>query len=148
MIIGVEAQNHFQQSFQDEGFTDTSLKKWDTRKVKRDGAAGSRPVLSGDTGDLADSIKYSVSGMTVYIESDKPYAQIHNEGGKITITDKMRRFFWAMFKETGDKSWKWLALTKKTEFVVPQRMFIGHSQILIDKINQMIQGELDNILFK
>lgn len=31
-IIGVEAVNHFKESFTNEGFTDTSIVKWDNVK--------------------------------------------------------------------------------------------------------------------
>ena len=50
---------------------------------------------------MADGVRFS---------SYVPYAAIHNEGGKITVTGKMKKFFWAKFKETGEVGWKYMAL--------------------------------------
>jgi len=49
-----------------------------------------------------------------------PYAAIHEFGGvvHVPVTVRMRRFFWAKFFETRDEKWKWMALSKKTEFVI------------------------------
>ena len=52
-----------------------------------------------------------------------PYANIHEYGGKIRITEASRRFFWYMFYETGIPAWKNMALTRKSHFVVPARPF-------------------------
>lgn len=58
-----------------------------------------------------------------------PYAAIHEFGGTITIsiTQKMRSFFWAMYIETKEENWKYMALTKKTEFevVMGERAYIA-----------------------
>jgi len=53
-----------------------------------------------------------------------PYARIHEEGGSITITSQMRSFFWAMFFDTGDLKWKYMALTKKTSFKIDARPYL------------------------
>lgn len=45
------------------------------------------------------------------------YAAIHEFGGTVkpTVTPKMRRFAWAMFRKTKESMWKGLALTKKKQ---------------------------------
>ena len=52
-----------------------------------------------------------------------PYAAIHEFGGTINIpiTVQMRKFFWAMWYETKDEKWKWMALTKKTAFKITMK---------------------------
>lgn len=78
--------------------------------------------------------------------SAAPYAKLHNEGGEIEITPKMRKYFWAMHykakkqaeKRPDSKSKRQKALTKNAEFwmamamkttpiKMPQREFIGYS---------------------
>ncbi len=57
---------------------------------------GSR--LASRTGYLARSISHQMvaNGMGVQVGPHAPYAAIHEFGGKIQVTDKMRRFLHAM----------------------------------------------------
>jgi phage virion morphogenesis protein len=135
-IIGTESVNHFRESFQDEGFTDKSLSKWKdvkrrdpsskwygfsaNRKSRRSEAATSRKILSGESKDLAESITYSKAPGHIIIESDKPYAEVHNDGGKAKIFGKK-------------------------EFTMPARKFIGPSEDLDQKIDDKMTRELDKI---
>lgn len=85
IIMGKEAVDFFQEGFQNEGFTDTSLEKWKEVKRRQDpkvrGARASRPILTGDTGDLGMSIEYKdANNGEVTVFSDKEYAEAHNEG--------------------------------------------------------------------
>lgn len=153
VIIGVEAVNHFKESFQNEGFTDGSLVKWASRKSKRLAGTNSQKVLSV-SGELGDSIDYRIEGNTVAIYSDKPYAQVHNEGGIIAVTDKMRAFFWAQYYKaldiTGDKEnelvkqFKAMALAKT--ITIKQRLFMGDSQEMTERISNKIIRDLLYIL--
>ena len=34
----------------------------------------------------------------------------------------MRAFFWVKFRQTGDETWKRMAITKKTAFRIPPRL--------------------------
>jgi phage gpG-like protein len=147
VIIGIEAVKHFKNNFMEEGFDG---KKWASRKSKRMGSTNGQKVLSM-TGELAESIDYKIDGNTVTIYSDKPYAKIHNEGGKIQVTDKMKKFFWAKNKEAKDAGatdvadmYKAMALS--SEITIQQRMFIGDSQLLITKITQKVTKDLNRIL--
>lgn len=147
-IIGIESINHFKQSFEDEGFTDASLEKWKSRASKRL-TRNDQKTLS-DSGELAEAMEYSVNGNEITILNDKPYAEIHNEGGEITVTPKMRSFF--IFKhyealELGnyDVSDMWQAMFFSDVIKVPKRQFIGESEMLNTNIMEKIVRELDRI---
>lgn len=139
-IIGVEGTKFIQKNFRDQGFTDTTTKKWDKRKTvdgfgmditryrtNRVGREGSlnrygsknadRAVLVGFAtgGDkLKNSYKYNISkgSNTVVFRTYKPYAARHNEG-----LDGM-----------------------------PKRQFIGKSAYLNRQIFDKIKRELDKTL--
>jgi phage gpG-like protein len=147
-IIGVEGINHFKDSFQNEGFTDKNLEKWKSRKTKRM-SRNDQKVLS-DSGELADSIEYRIEGNAVVFFTDKPYAQIHNEGGTITVTDQMRRFFWAKHYEASeaeqeDIANQWLGMALSETLKIEKRQFIGDSAQLFLKIDAKVIRELDKI---
>lgn len=150
-IIGTEAVNHFKNSFQNEGFTDTSLEKWEPVKrtdnssrwygfkykstasrpgqtKRKEGgysnysdAATSRPILSGETQELMNAIDYTFDGRRVTITAHAKYAQIQNEGGPMKV-----------FGRSGA--------------VMPKRQFMGKSEVLRKHLQQMIKKDLLNIL--
>ncbi|PZP42163.1 MAG: hypothetical protein DI598_17255 [Pseudopedobacter saltans] len=145
-VIGVESVNHFKDNFQNEGFDN---QKWESRKTKRIGSTDGQKILS-KSGDLAESIDYRVEGSTVVIYSDLPYAQIHNEGGKITVTPQMRKYFWANYYAAKDggmldiaDQYKAMALAK--EITIEQRQFMGDSPPLLDSISNKIVRDLTRI---
>ena len=84
VIVGKKAVDFFQEGFQNEGFTDSNLEPWQEVKRRQNpktkGAASSRKILTGATGDLGESIQYTPGTAEVTIHSDKPYAEAHNEG--------------------------------------------------------------------
>jgi len=84
----------------------------------------------------------------VGVDSNIKYAEIHNFGGKIEITPKMRRYFWAMFKQTGDAYYKGLALTKKKHFDIPERKFIGNTLAMEPRLDRRTIKELKKITQK
>lgn len=149
--IGVEAVNHFKQSFENQGFTDRNLKKWDEverrkpesswyqfkygSKVARPGvkrrkensttnysdAAGTRPILSGDSQELMNSIDWEKRGRGATITAATPYAQIQNEGGDINVFGK-------------------------TKATIKARQFMGFSERLREKITAKIKQDIKRIL--
>lgn len=146
-IIGIEAVKHFKNNFQEEGFDG---KKWASRKSKRLGSTNGQKILTKSS-ELSESIDYRVEGSTIIIFSDKPYAKIHNEGGKIAVTDKMKKFFWFKNKEAKDAGdlevanmYKAMALSK--EITIEQRQFIGDSNELMNNISSKINKDLKRIL--
>lgn len=135
-IIANEGLNHIEESFQNEGFTDTSLSKWKERKTtdkqgrditryrtNRRGRRGrltaygkklkDRPILTGfNTGNnkLRNSFRAKTRRGRVVFFTYKKYAQKHNEGEGIT-----------------------------------KRQFIGQSDKLDDRIEKKITKTLDRI---
>ncbi len=53
-----------------------------------------------------------------------PYAAIHEHGGSIVITSQMRSFFWAMWFETGEEKWKFMAITPKNRLIIEARPYL------------------------
>lgn len=135
----VKLSEEFDRNFERKGFFD---KKWPTNKfINRRGS----PMMR--TGKLRRSIQSRTGGSGITWSSSMPYAGIHNEGGKIKVTAKMKKFFWAMYYKAagikkGEKKrvkkmsieaeqWKALALMKVgNEITIEQRQFMGdHPQV-------------------
>lgn len=133
----VHALTFFKDSFQKQGWTDTAFEAWQTRN--NDARLGG--AILTQSGNLRDSLQIlSRTPVRLVFGTHVPYAKIHNEGGtlSIPITEKSRKFFWFMFKSTGQVHWKWMALTKKDRMIVkmPKRQFIGHSDTLMKELHQ------------
>lgn len=135
-IIGVEAVNHFKGSFDNEGFTDETLNPWkdverrdpdspwyghsgQTGKVSE--ARKTSPILTGETRELQNSITYERIPGGARVQSDKPYAAVHQFGGMAKIYGKK-------------------------QFSMTPRPFIGKSVQLVDKIKEKIKREFKRIL--
>lgn len=139
-IIAVEGINHIEETYENEGFTDEHLEKWQPRKTtdkkgkdktryrtNRKGKRGDltrfgrknkdRKTLTG-TGSGGDKLRHSwraeKGSGSVTFTNDKEYAQRHNEG-----TDGM-----------------------------PQRKQVGQSAILDKKIKKKIDTTINKILKK
>lgn len=52
-----------------------------------------------DTGQLRRSVKSRVTADSVTFYTDLPYAAIHNDGGEIVVTKRMKGFFWHKYRE-------------------------------------------------
>lgn len=89
--VGVGAK--FDENFERQAFFSSA---WQRR---RSPVRGEGHILL-DTGELRRSIKATSDENSITFSSDLPYAEIHNEGGKIAVTARMKRFFWAKFYET------------------------------------------------
>lgn len=140
--IKVEFDEEFDRNFQRKAFFDEL--QWPERKF--DDGVG---TLMQRTGGLRGSIRSRKRKMELVYSSSKPYARIHNEGGEITVTRRMKGYFWHKLKETqgkyqykkdGEKrnNKRNRELSEKEEFyhamalkkvgstiVIPQRRFIG-----------------------
>lgn len=86
--IKVELDEEFDMNFQRKMFFNQS-NKWAKRKY--DDGKGSLLVRSGA---LRQSISSTIQGDRLVYSSNLPYAAIHNDGGTIEVTAKMKRFFW------------------------------------------------------
>ena len=89
--IHTELKEEFDRNFEREAFFNDSP-GWARRKFNDD---ESRGLLSRE-GTLRRTIKKeaSVTDHSVIFTSSVPYAVIHNEGGTITVTRKMKKYFW------------------------------------------------------
>ena len=81
--IGTKISGEFDRNFEREAFFN---EHWARRKCNDDESRG----LLTRTGTLRRSIKTETTGHSVVFSSDLPYAAIHNEGGAITVTRKMK----------------------------------------------------------
>lgn len=126
------ALNFYIDSFNNQGFTDSSFEPWE-KSLKDNGAT---LVL---TGNLRNSLRITeVSRRGFTIESNVVYAEIHNEGGIIPVSDKMRRFFIAMGNKGGKDAGKWFALSKKSYITIPKRTFMDESETLNNELVKFI----------
>jgi len=166
--ISVELSQMFDRNFETKSFFD---KQWpQTKHTYHTGSLLLR------TGKLRRSIKSKRGNKTITWKSNLPYAKIHNEGGKIKVTPKMKRFFWAMFYKNSNAvmysvkkkapantkrnkrlqaeamKWKAMALLKVgSEITIDQRQFIGgHPQvdIAVKKIIDNNINQLDKSIIK
>lgn len=144
--IGKISSEFFKASFVKEGKTDRGFQAWDQRNFE---FPGKKRALLKKSGALNRDIRYTTKPNQTRVFTTLPYSGIHNEGGRIRVTAKMRKFFWAMYykemagRKTKDKTakaeiWKSLALTKNSHFDIKARPFIYHSKELNDKIDRLV----------
>lgn len=133
-IVGVEAVNHFKDGFENEGFTDVTLVKWDEvkrRMGKGKGAAAQRKILTGETGNLKDSIDYDAEPRKTVV-----YANPQNKGAKANYA--VPHNFGA--SDAG----------RSRNVTIPKRQFIGKSEVLEgnikSKITSWLQLKIKSIL--
>ena len=109
--------------FKREKKTGKTKKAAKQKKLNFSKAATVRPVMQGATHELQRSIRCDVSGTNITISSDKPYAQIHNDGGTVKVFGKHSA-------------------------TMPQRQFIGESKELNAKIESIIDTNVEDIINK
>lgn len=143
-ILANNSVNHFKKGFSQGGKqTNNSLSGWKSRQFRKGGNTLIKTgVLQKDIQKKVVSFPRIVVG-TTNVTSD--YAEIHNKGGTIRITAKMRKFFWAMFKKTGDQYWKNMATHKGNTIVIPKREYIGASDKLSKKNELSLRKGLDKV---
>ena len=140
--VRIESLDEFDRNFTRRGFFTDAWK----RKKHDDG----HPILM-KTGTLRRSIVAQQTGTSLEFGSSEKYAVIHNNGGEIHVTAKMKRYFWAMYQQaTGKISQRKDGTNRKTKknvqlsadaafykamalkkvgstIVIPKRQFIGMS---------------------
>lgn len=117
--LRVQLLDSYDKNFERKGFFG---RRWKKRRVKN---RGSLMMVSGR---LRRSIRGRVIGKyTIEFSSDAPYARIHNEGGEIRVSERMKRYFWYLYMERKQPEYKWMALMKTgSKIKIPQRQFIGY----------------------
>jgi hypothetical protein len=152
----------FKENFRRQGFLDRTLKPWEKRIQ---GSPSNKP-LEINRGFLRRGVmkkRVTATQATVGVDPSIKYAEIQNNGGLIPVTNKMRRFFWAMYYKNGSgkeegkskratalngaaEFWKNLALTKKTHIEIKARPFIDDSWTLEQEIFDMFDNEIYKIV--
>lgn len=160
--VEVDLTQAFDRNFERKSFFN---KKWPTTKH-----ANSRGSLLLRSGRLRRSIKSNNSNGRISWSSNLPYASIHNEGGEIVVTQKMKRFFWAMFYKSSNavlfsvkkkkaantkrnralnaeaSKWKAMALMKVgTKMKIEERRFIGFDPAVEIRIKKVVDYNLQNL---
>lgn len=154
--IATIAVNFSKDRFHEQAWLDSTKEKWKPRAKKR-GNSRSRQsqTLLVKTGRLKRSIrKIKATPDQVIIGTDVPYAQIHNDGGKInkTVTVKSHTIKThtrkAHTRTRAGRTERIKAQTIKTHYIkshkrkmnliIPQRKFIGESFTLTKRIENHI----------
>lgn len=157
--IRVELKDEFDRNFERQGFFS---EKW--ARCKSPLRPGRATLV--DTGKLRSSVmaRATADGVTFY--SAHPAADIHNEGGEIKVTARMRRYFWARHYAAvggfgrkkngelrGDKRtrqlsseaafWKYMALMRVGSVIhIPKRQFLGASPEVEHAVTEIIEEKL------
>lgn len=166
-------ENFRQGGFVDKGLTPWPKTKRQ-RSGGKSADAQHGPLMS-QRQYLFSEVRYIPGDYRVKVLNEVPYAPIHNWGAVLTpaVTPKMRRFAWAKFYEasgtsnrgpkgrktakntvqaTGSNSeaamWRGLALTKKKHLSIriPQRQFIGRSEVLENAIRTELESQVEKKL--
>ncbi len=118
-IAGNAAVEVSQKSFAQEQFADKGKSsKWAPRKKGGSGNRSDRRGLLIKTNDLQKSIDYQAGDGQVAIGTDKPYAQVHNEGGRAG---------------------------RGAGFIMPKRKFMGNSPEIDAEIEKYLDKEMDKL---
>lgn len=166
--VAIEAKIFFKDCFREGGFTDRSFQPW----RERVSPLGGKKILigKGNTENLMQSIRtLEQSRAQVRTGTDLPYAEIHNEGGTITVTPAMKKFWWAKYYEFAGKR-KTLkngaqsaskankAVNAKAQYCrnmalmkvgakikIPRRQFIGESQTLMRQLDKWLVEQIEKL---
>ena len=157
--IRVEMTDEFDRNFERQSFFGEA---WQRRR------SPTRPGghILVNTGRLRRSIQSRTTENSITFFTNEPYAAIHNDGGEIVVTAKMKRYFWHKYyeatgsfgrKKDGRRSndkrtlqlseeaefWKFMALKKAgTTIRIPRRRFLGTSPEVEKAVRKIIE---DNI---
>lgn len=157
--IQVELTDEFDRNFEREAFFSEA---WERRRspVRANGH------LLVDSGTLRRSIRSEIKESSIVFKSDLPYAAIHNEGGEIKVTQRMKKFFWYKYYSTTgtfgrrkdgslrrDKRnnrltteaefWKCMALMKVGASIkIPRRQFLSKSPEVEQAVREIIEENI------
>lgn len=158
--IRVELGDEFDRNFERQAFFNDA---WMRRK------SPTRPggTILVDTGTLRRSIRSRTTDDSITFYTDLPYAAIHNDGGEIVVTEKMKRFFWHKYyeatgsfgrKKNGERRndkrtrqlsteadfWRFMALKRAgTTIRIPRRRFLGTGPEVERIVREIIEDNLN-----
>lgn len=158
--IKVEMSDEFDKNFDRQAFFSEA---WARRKspIRNEGRG-----LLVDTGQLRKSISSRTTENSITFYTTLPYAEIHNEGGEIRVTKKMKRYFWHKYyeatgsfgrKKNGERRndkrtvklateaefWKFMALKKVGSSIkIPRRQFLGTAPEVEQTVREIVEDNL------
>ena len=157
--IQVEMADEFDRNFERQAFFSEA---W--QRCKSPTRPGGHILV--DTGGLRRSITSRETPNSIIFRSDHPAAAIHNEGGEIKVTAKMKKFFWYKYYSTTgsfgrrkdgtlrkDKRniqlsteaefWKFMALMKVGATIkIPRRQFLGNAPEVEKTVREIIEENI------
>lgn len=157
--IRVELSDEFDKNFERQAFFSEA---WQRR---------SSPIRPGgsiliDTGRLRQSISSRTTETSITFYTNLPYAAIHNDGGEIKVTKKMKGYFWHKYyeatgafgrKKNGERRndkrtvrlsteaelWKHMALMKEGKSIkIPRRRFLGESPEVEKAVREIVEANI------
>lgn len=160
--VRIDLTDEFDKNFERKAFFD---KAWENTKIPN--RKGSLMMRSGK---LRRSVRSKQTNNDITWSSSLPYASLQNEGGEIIVTEKMKRFFWAMYyKATNavryDVKTKTAVLDKRgmklsqeagifralalqkvgTKMKIKQRQFIGDHPQVRQRIEHVVDRNMKEI---
>lgn len=157
--IQVEMTDEFDRNFERQAFFSEAWK----RRVSPTRPGGHILV---DSGGLRRSITSHVKENSIVFRSDHPAASIHNEGGEIKVTARMKSFFWHKYYETSGafsrrkdgaprkdrrtvsltaeaEFWRCMALMKPGSVIkIPRRRFLGNAPEVEQTVRKIIEENI------
>ena len=161
--IQVELMDEFDRNFEREAFFSEA---WQRRRSPV--RPGGHTLVS--SGSLRRSIRSEIEGGSVVFRSDLPYSAIHNEGGEIKVTGRMKSFFWHKYYSasgsfgrrkdgslrrdkrnsrltTEAEFWKCMALMKAGSTIrIPRRKFLGASPEVEQAVRDIIAENIEEYI--
>lgn len=162
-IAGRYAINHFRDNIRRRGGVPYhgSLQRFAPRIYETRESRGKKVLLR--SGNMADSMKILVLTRDSAKIGYPPgtvgkYAALHNQGGTIAVTPKMKKYFWAMYEKSGKQTgksggnmqamgdagfWKAMALKKTgSQIRIPKREFMRVTPDLVKGIEREFRAFL------
>lgn len=87
--VKTEVMDEFDRNFERKAFFD---KTWPRNKL-----VNRRGSMMARSNNLRRGFRAKIEGEKIAFSNSMPYATIQNEGGEIIVTQKMKKYFWAMY---------------------------------------------------
>lgn len=154
--MGRIAIDHFDKSFRNQGFTDTTLQPWKRTKSGKSNLFGSvtRRAILVQSGRLRRGTRRAaITGRMVRIVNDVPYAEAHNEGvkGNVKVSQHTREVKTFSYNYKSGSRNKGPSGKKKVtvrshirKMNLPRRKFMGKSRMMNREIEKMIIKEVNS----
>ena len=158
--IRVKLDGEFNRNFERQAYFNEA---WERRK------SPTRPggTILVNTNALRRSIQSRTTDDSITFYTDLPYAAIHNDGGEIVVTERMKRYFWYKYyaatgsfgrKKNGERRndrrtrqlateadfWRFMALKRVgTTIRIPRRRFLGTGPEVERIVREIIEDNLN-----